>query len=152
MSKAFTLESDDLPERPAPPRPTSTLPPGVRNYITPSGAKRLQDELDDLVKTGSTTPRLAALQQILQTIEIAPPPAPPWDQVRFGATVKIRDSSGEDETFRIVGVDETDVDRDWISWLSPVARALMNARVGEKVKIHLPAGARELEILSVAYD
>lgn len=151
MSKAFTRESDDLPERPAAPRPASTLPPGVRNYITPSGAKSLQDELDALLQSGSTNPRVSALRQTLQTIEVVPAPAPPHEQVRFGATVTVRDSSGQDETFRIVGVDETDMERDWISWQSPLARALLNARIGETVRIELPAGERALQVLAIVY-
>src|SRR5262245_28206596 len=104
MSKAFTRESDDMPERPAALRPSPALPPGARNYITPSGAQRLQAELDALLRSGSNTPRISALRQTLQTIEVVAPPAPPHAQVRFGATVTVRDSAGQDETFRIVGV------------------------------------------------
>src|SRR5262245_47307696 len=105
MSKAFTRESDDMPERPMAPRPAPSLPPGVRNYITPSGAQRLQAELDALIQSGSTGARVSALRQRLQTVEVVPPPAPPHEQVRFGATVTVRDSAGQDETYRIVVLD-----------------------------------------------
>jgi transcription elongation factor GreB len=152
MSKAFTRESDDMPERPAAPRPAPTLPPGGRNYITPSGAKRLQAEWDALVQNSSASPRVPALRRILQTIEVVPAPEPPYEQVRFGATVTVRDSAGLDETYRIVGVDETDIERDWISWLSPLARALLNARIGETVRIQLPAGERILQITAISYE
>jgi transcription elongation factor GreB len=152
MSKAFTRESDDMPERPAAPRPAPTLPPGVRNYITPSGAKRLQAELDALLQNGSAGLRVGVLRRTLQTIEVVPAPEPPYEQVRFGATVTVRDSAGLDETYRIVGVDETAIERDWISWLSPLARALLNARIGETVRIQLPAGERILQITAISYE
>ena len=152
MSKAFTRESDDLPERPSAPRPASALPAGVRNYLTPGGAKRLQAELDALLHSNATSPRVATLRQALQTIEIVPPPPPPYDSVRFGATVIVRDSSGQEESYRIVGADETDIERDWISWVSPLARALLNARAGDRVKIKLPGGERLLEITAITYD
>jgi transcription elongation factor GreB len=152
MSKAFTRESDDMPERPPAPRPAPALPPGVRNYVTPSGAKSLEAELETLLQKDSASPRLAALRRILQTIEVVPTPEPPHNQARFGATVTVRDSSGHDETYRIVGVDETDIDRDWISWLSPLARALLNAHLGETVRVQLPAGERVLEIVAISYE
>ena len=152
MSKAFTRESDDLPERPAAVRPAPILPAGVRNYITPSGAQRLQEELDTLLQAGSTGARVLSLRQALQTVEVVPPPPAPYLQVRFGATVTVRDSAAEEETYRIVGVDETDIDRDWISWLSPLARALLNASIGERVRIELPGGERTLEIVAIAYE
>ena len=152
MSKAFTRESDDLPERPSAPRPASVLPAGVRNYITPGGAKRLQAELDALLHSNAGGPRVAALRQALQTIEIVPPPPPPYDSVRFGATVTVRDSIGQEESYRIVGADETDIERDWISWVSPLARALLNARPGERLRIKLPGGERVLEIAAIDYE
>ena len=76
-----------------------------------------------------------------------PPPEGKTDIVRFGATVTVREKSGEESTYRIVGVDETDMDQGWVSWLSPVARALMNKKVGERVHFKIPAGETELEIL-----
>ena len=65
--------------------------------------------------------------------------------VRFGATVVVREESGEESTYRIVGVDETDIDRGWVSWLSPIAKTLMNARPGKRVRFKFPAGEEELE-------
>ncbi|MCG3147990.1 MAG: Transcription elongation factor GreB [Verrucomicrobiae bacterium] len=125
MSRAFVRESDDTPERP--PVRSSPLPPGVPNYITPAGARRLGKQLpSDAV--------------------IVPPPTEPTDQVRFGATVTVKDADGE-TTYRLVGVDETDTDQNWISWISPLAKALLNARVGQCVKFR----NAELEIISVSY-
>lgn len=70
----------------------------------------------------------------------------------FGASVDVRDSRGVESSYRIVGVDETDIDRGWVSWLSPIAKALNNARVGERVKFRFPSGEEKLEILRVSYE
>lgn len=125
MSRAFVRESDDTPERPLP--RSSPLPPGTPNYITPAGARRLRQLPSDAV--------------------IVPPPTEPTDQVRFGATVTIRDRDGE-TTYRIVGVDETDAGENHISWISPLAKALLNAHTGQRLQFR----NAELEIVRVVYD
>ena len=170
MSKAFTRESDDLPDRPVPPRSAALLPPGAKNYLTPGGARRLRQELERLVSV--ERPQLAAaaadedakrqlhaldqrihhLQQTLHTAVVTGPPAEADGVARFGATVAVRDRSGAESTYRIVGVDESDLDRNWVSWLSPIAKALLNARVGQRVRLKLPGGEEELEILRVSYE
>jgi transcription elongation factor GreB len=169
MSRAFVRESD-VPQLPELPPQTSPLPPGARNYLTPGGAERLRSELERLLQT--ERPRLAAkpaddmdakrelqvldqriryLQQSLRTAEIVPPPSDGTDVVRFGATVTVHD--GREETrYRIVGVDETDLDRGWVSWLSPLARALLNARVGSRVDFKAPRGKQQLEIRRIEYE
>ena len=96
--------------------------------------------------------RIAQLQQSLATAVITPPPAMPWEQVRFGATVTVRNQNGEISHYRIVGVDETDLDRDWVSWLSPIARALLNAKPGERVRFKFPDGEAQLEIVGITYE
>jgi transcription elongation factor GreB len=145
------------------------LPPGVKNYLTAGGAKKLREELDARINT--ERPRLAALsdddarrelqsvddriehlQRSLHTAVIVPPPATNDDHVRFGATVTVRHRRGEESRYRIVGVDETDTDRDWISWLSPLGKALLNAQIGQRVRLKLPAGDEELEIVGVVYE
>jgi transcription elongation factor GreB len=156
MSKAFTRESDDAPDVPAM-RPVSTLPPGVKNYITASGAERLREELAALLKAerpraASVDQRIAQLEAALRSATMVPVPAEPWDEVRFGATVTVRDGAGEETRYRIVGVDEADVDRDWVSWRSPIAAALLNARIGQRVRFRVPAGERELEVVAIAYE
>jgi transcription elongation factor GreB len=78
-------------------------------------------------------------------------PVTAGDEIRFGATAEVRYPSGDVETFRIVGVNEIDLDRNWISWQSPLARALMNAKAGETVRWRSPAGEQRLEVLSVRY-
>ena len=170
MSKAFTRESDDLPDAPVVARQWSPLPPGAKNYLTPDGARRLRDELDRLVQV--ERPRQVAspdnpeakrqlqvldqriyyLQRSLQSAVVVPPPIMPEAGVRFGASVTVRDRSGGESRYRIVGVEETDSDRGWVSWISPIGKALLNARLGEHVRFELPSGQEELEILSIAYE
>ena len=166
MSKAFTRESD-LPEAEPmlPARPV--LPPGVKNYITPGGAEQLRQEMERLTNQRSqlsakpetnrgelqiVAQRISAIDQSLQSVVVVPAPSAADQQVRFGATVTIRDCAGVESRYRIVGVDEVDLDRDWISWRSPVATALLNKKVGERVRVRLPGREEEFEILGVAYE
>ncbi len=81
-----------------------------------------------------------------------PPPSGDADVVRFGATVTVRRSDGSEDTYRIVGVDEIDLERSWVSWQSPIAKALLNARRGERVRFKFPSGEEELEIAGVSYE
>ena len=69
----------------------------------------------------------------------------------FGATVQVRGAKGN-ETYRIVGVDEADQARGWVSYLSPVARALINARVGQRVRFRYPCGEESLEVVNIRYE
>src|SRR5436853_2436798 len=71
--------------------------------------------------------------------------------VFFGATVRYADASGTERVVSIVGVDEVDLERNHISWVSPLARALMKAGPGDTVVVHAPDGAQQLEIISVNY-
>lgn len=73
------------------------------------------------------------------------------DQVFFGATVTYADHEGRETTVTILGVDEVESARHEISWVSPVARALLKARVGDVVRLQVPGGSQELEVLSVRY-
>ena len=73
------------------------------------------------------------------------------DQVFFGATVTIGDEQGEEQIYQIVGVDETDFSRGRISWVSPLARALLKSRAGDRVRFQSPAGWREIEVLEIDY-
>jgi transcription elongation factor GreB len=73
------------------------------------------------------------------------------DRIYFGATVEVVNGRGEPRTVSIVGVDEIDTARGYISWVSPMARALIKAREGDVVTLHTPAGPEELEIASVRY-
>src|ERR1035437_3883354 len=167
MSKAFTREDDDN-EEPVLPTPVSLLPPGTKNFLTPGGAERLRaelvrlnDERSGLLGRAATDPevkrevaqldqRIRYLQQGLASAEIVTPPGPKADKVQFGATVTVRDGHGVESVYRIGGVDEADFERNEVSWLSPIAKALMNAQVGQKVPFKFPKGAAELEIVKIA--
>lgn len=73
------------------------------------------------------------------------------DQVFFGATVSYADEEGDESTVTILGIDEAVSAQSEVSWVSPVARALLKARVGDLVRLVTPAGVREIEVLSVRY-
>ena len=74
------------------------------------------------------------------------------DQVFFGARVTVSDIDGVENTYTIVGVDETDVSQGRISWISPLARALIKAREGDTIRFQSPVGIREIDILEVRYE
>jgi transcription elongation factor GreB len=170
MSRAFVRESD-VPQLPELPPLVSPLPPGAKNYLTPRGAERLREELARMAD--KERPRLAAapaddvdakrelqlldqriryLQESLRTAEIVPATPGPTDVVRFGTTATVRENDGTESRYRIVGVDETDLDRNWVSWLSPIARALTNARLGQRVQFKAPRGMRELEVVGIEFE
>ncbi len=73
------------------------------------------------------------------------------DQVFFGARVTIADADGSENTYTIVGVDEMDLSRGHISWISPLARALIKAREGDSIRFQSPLGIREIDIVEVVY-
>ena len=73
------------------------------------------------------------------------------EQIFFGATIVYVDDLGEQRTVTIMGTDEADSSKAQVSWVSPVARALLKARVGDEVLLATPAGARTLEVLDVQY-
>jgi transcription elongation factor GreB len=73
------------------------------------------------------------------------------DQVFFGASVTVLDQNGDEFIYSIVGLDEADPGRGRISWVSPLARALIKARLGDSVRFQSPGGLRELEIVAIEY-
>ncbi len=73
------------------------------------------------------------------------------DQVFFGATVTYRNAHAAERTIMIVGVDEADLARGQVSWVSPIARALLKAREGDTVELRTPAGLERLEVLAIRY-
>ena len=74
------------------------------------------------------------------------------DKVYFGATVTVADEAGAERTISIVGVDELDPARGRVSWISPIATALLKASVGDVVTVRTPRGPEELEVLAIRYD
>lgn len=181
MNKAFTRESDYDVGADIVARPRELLPPGVSNYITAAGANRLRAELRELLDVARPTfterlsslaatgrgdqpehaeakrrlrevdAQIAWLSERLQGLEVVALPAPGEEQVRFGATVDVLDSEGQQRTWRIVGIDEAEPATGAISWISPIARALLGKEAGDEVSVELPRGRTTLEIVAVSY-
>src|SRR6476619_3874281 len=97
--------------------------------------------------------RIRFLTKRIDAAEVVDPEAPrsgrAATQVFFGATVRYANALGTERMVRIVGIDEVDLDRHHISWLSPLARALMKSGSGDRVILHAPAGVEHLQILEV---
>lgn len=163
MSQAFVKEpdgdavADDQPELPISPH---------ANYVTPKGLAQLKERLAVLLEKrrdldGDVLLNKLTLSQagreiryyearIRQTILVDPAMQPP-EQVAFGAEVTVEDEDGMRKTYRIVGEDEADPDLGKVSWVSPLAKALFDARVGDLVIWERPTGEVELEIVSIIY-
>jgi transcription elongation GreA/GreB family factor len=165
MSRAFVSESETdaaaeiLPELPQSPHP---------NYVTRRGLRLLAERLaaaQSELRRCEAAPddpakelRLAHLQRDIRyleaRIERAIPVSPtqqPKDEIAFGAVVDVRDPQGAQHRFAIVGEDEADAEHGKVSWVSPLARALIGAGVGDVVVWRRPAGALELEIHAIRY-
>ena len=162
-------------------QPAKKAPPP--NYITPTGYKRLADELTflhtkkrpevvsalaDAAAEGDRSEnaeyiyrkrqlrdidrRMRFLSKRLDDVRIVDPRAQPHrDRVFFGATVRVEGADGEEATYRIVGVDETDGAAGDISWQSPVGRALLGKSIGDTVTVRWHAGLRELTVAEIDY-
>ncbi|UYN93859.1 MAG: transcription elongation factor GreB [Enhydrobacter sp.] len=96
--------------------------------------------------------RIRFLSKRLERSEVVDPAKrPKTDQVFFGATVTCANGKGEERTVKIVGVDEVDPAKGHVSWISPIAKALLRAHEGDVVKMRTPVGVEELEIVKVEY-
>lgn len=97
--------------------------------------------------------RLRFLTKRLAIAQVVDPTAQQGnDQVFFGAEVSIAEADGTPQTYRIVGVDETHLWENGVSWISPLARALIKSREGDTVSFQSPSGQRTVDILSVSYS
>ena len=100
--------------------------------------------------------RIRFLTKRIDAAEVVDPEAPrrgrAATQVFFGATVRFANAAGTERVVSIVGVDEVDLNRNRISWMSPLARALMKAGPGDSVALHAPGGRQQLRILEVSYE
>ncbi len=173
MNKSDIDSDDDAPE----------LPPGVKNYITPQGFGRLQEELRQLARVerpkvvevvswaagnGDRSEngdyiygkkrlreidrRIRFLTKRIEAAEVVDPARQTRrDQIFFGATVTYANGRGEELTVTIVGVDEANLERGRVSWISPVARALLKAHEGDVVTIRTPAGGEPIEVVAIRY-
>ncbi|MEW5879727.1 MAG: transcription elongation factor GreB [Pseudomonadota bacterium] len=96
--------------------------------------------------------RIRFLTKRLDAAEVVDPAArEATDQIFFGATVRYAGARGEEHEITIVGIDEVDPARGYVSWISPIARALLKAREGDSVQLRTPAGVETLDVLEVRY-
>ncbi|NMB73728.1 MAG: transcription elongation factor GreB [Myxococcales bacterium] len=178
MSKAFIRE-DELTDEPgdAEALPSGSGP----RHITPEGFQRLEQELDRLWHTErprvtamvsaaaaegdrsenaeyiygkkrlrEIDARIRYLSRLIERLTVVPPRSD-GDRVFFGAWVTIQDEAGAEVTYRIVGPDESDLRRQAISCESPVARALLGKRVGDRVTVRRPKGPADFQIKKISY-
>ncbi len=150
MSKAFTKEDVDPPERSGRVRSPSGLPPGALNYMTASGARRLQKDLAALESKGEAhaADRRARMKEILQSATVVELDPESLESVMFGAQVTVRDGDGQQEIFRIVGVDELEFWPEAVSWISPNGKALLAAEMGGRLQLENGRGVKVVEIRS----
>lgn len=165
MSRGFVKEDDlehagtDLPER-----PVSTHP----NYVTPTGLALLEAQAQALAEERrllntrkddpSSNQRLAVverdlryLSERLETAVLVDPKQQNQHTVLFGAQVNVEDENGEQHTFIIVGEDEANIAEHKVSYISPIARALIGRKVGDNVIWPRPAGNLQLDIIEIHY-
>ncbi len=181
MSKAFTKESadndeDDLePARQLPPGTKNYITPAGYQRLKDEMEHLWKTERPALVQTISWAAsngdrsengdyiygkkrlreidrRIRFLSKRLDHAEVVDPALRgACEQVFFGATVTVCGSDGVEKTYSIVGVDEADAGRGLISWVSPLARALLKAREADVVTLQVPGGTEELEIVEIGY-
>ncbi len=166
MNRAFVNEDDDAGIVFVPPR--APLPPGAVNYVTPRGYRLLKDELAELElekarvqndrKMGDQEKvrlltiargRYADLKARISGAKVVAPGEQPRDEVRFGATVRLRAES--ERRIAIVGVDEANASEGRISFIAPIAQALIGKKVGEGVSLPSPTGPQSFQIVTITY-
>jgi len=180
MSKAFTRESDALEEEPEaePQVPGGTrnyITPAGHARLKSELKALVEVERPEIVRTVAWAAsngdrsenadylygkkrlreierRVRFLMKRLEIAEVVDPRDQDRDRVFFGATVAYRDASGGEHTVSIVGTDEVDPGRGRVSWVSPVARALLKAREGDAVTLRTPAGDEQLEVVGIRYE
>ncbi|WP_306153691.1 GreA/GreB family elongation factor [Roseovarius sp. MMSF_3281] len=165
MNKAFTKEEDGSSPQRLPDLPISTHP----NHVTPRGLHLLQErkaaleaEVTRLRENRDYLPDhypLAVAERDLRYVEtrlasailVEPPQAPP-EHISFGATVLVEDEDGQTARYTIVGEDEAEPGKGLITHISPLARALLEAKRGDIVEWPKPTGIVELEVLEISFD
>jgi transcription elongation factor GreB len=165
MSRAFVKENDlehagiDIPERPV---------SAHANYVTPTGLKQLEAEADRLEKERLKLKELQAVEPLTRqkiamidrdlryigarlssAIPVEHQPAAKQAAVLFGAKVTVEDEDEKLHTFMIVGEDEADIASNKISYISPIAKALIGRKIGDTVEWHRPIGDTQLTIIAI---
>ncbi len=170
MSRGFVKE-DDQEEAPFIP-PRAALPPGVTNYVTPTGYEQLQAERKQLENQLSNinidnekerrhtrailTGKLNLLNERINSARVIDPAEQPLDEVRFGATVTFEVITGEQigtvNRFQLVGVDEADIRLHKIAFVAPIARVLTGKKVGETAEFQRGHAIQVFRIKEIKYD
>ena len=96
--------------------------------------------------------RLRFLTKRIGYAQIVDPTQQPHDKIYFGATVVVSDQDGEEHTYTIVGMDEIDPAKGRVSWISPLAKALLGKEEGDTVTVRTPAGEQTLDVLEILYE
>ena len=146
MSKAFTKEDDDLPERSTRRRSASGLPPGALNYMTADGARRLRTE-----QVNASSDRAAEITQLLAAVTVVEPPTESPEGAVFGAKVTLREAGGREACYRIVGVDEVGFEPGWVSWTSPIGKTLLGVEPGLRVRLEAGGDSGTWTVAQVDY-
>lgn len=180
MSKAFTRESDAPEEEPEvepqlPAGAKNYITPAGHARLKSELKALVEVERPELIKTVSWAAangdrsenadyiygkrrlreierRIRFLMKRLEAAEVVDPRDRDQERAFFGATVRYADSAGREHTVSIVGTDEVDPSRGRVSWVSPVARALIKAREGDTVTLRTPVGEEQLEVLEIRYE
>jgi len=171
MSRAFI--KNDATDDPILNPPRAPLPPGTINYVTLRGIALLRDELAELEaqrsqalcsgeedadhtrQLASLGQRIAEISARMESAKVVDPQSQPRDEVRFGATVTVRTLTGkvpgEERRFTIVGVDEAAPSEGRVSFLAPIARAILGCQVGEATSLLTAQGEEVLEVTDIDY-
>jgi transcription elongation factor GreB len=181
MSKAFTKEDsgdsddqDESPELKIPAGSKNYITPSGSERLKAELKKLLTEERPELVKVISWAAsngdrsengdyiygkrrlrqidsRIRFLSKRIERFEVINPADVKSDRILFGATVTVSDEEEVEKTYQIVGLDETDPKIGKVSWISPIARALMNNKEGDVVSLKTPNGEKDLEIVRIRY-
>ena len=166
MSRGFVKEGDQEEIPYVPPR--AYLPPGATNYVTPQGLEALleerkalikereglagQNENDRRVSANYINAKMQLLDDRINTARVIRLEDQPINDIRFGATVELLAlPSGELQTLQLTGVDEAKSSKGKISFISPLARVLINKKVGDKVHFKRATDEVVYEIRSISY-
>lgn len=175
MSKAFVSEDavteEELPEEPDPEGPRLITPegharlrdeqtrlrererPALAEAIRAAEARAAAVEAQDLTRQlRRVDRRLRYLTRRLAVLEVIAPQPNLTDRVAFGAWVTVEDGEGEQTLYRVVGPDESDASRGWLSAGSPLGRALLGREPGEEVAVPRPRGPSVVTIQDIRYD
>ena len=167
MSRGFVKE-DDQEELPMVP-PRADLPDGVTNYVTPKGLQMLFEEKKELntekeqlpqenekerrIASNLINAKLQLLNERISNAKVVDLSEQPTDEVRFGAIVSVQIGNSKSiQEYQIVGVDEADIAKQKISFLSPIARLLISKRVGDTAILQLGKEERTFRIMDIRYS